>query len=255
MKDTTNKQKTQQEYWNARARTFPRFEEGEQTYEAGMLRRILDAGVDFSGKSVLDVGSGSGMYTLRLARMAQSVTAMDVSDEMLRLLQEDAATMGINNIVTVHSGWNDFDANHRFDIVFASMTPAIDSDESREKLMRFASGWIVFMGFAKRMPSNIMQGLYKHYSITPKAFSDAQDMRRWLDAKGIAYTGIPVAGQWTTPKSEKDIVDLCLTTLRGYGVDPDPDFIAAYIEAFKDQDGQYVERTEYSIEIILWQSR
>lgn len=26
-------------YWNARARTFPRYEEGDQTYEAGMLRR------------------------------------------------------------------------------------------------------------------------------------------------------------------------------------------------------------------------
>ncbi|MFT4302621.1 MAG: class I SAM-dependent methyltransferase, partial [Desulfovibrio sp.] len=143
MKNTTSKQKTQQEYWNARARTFPRFEEGDQTYEAGMLQRIKDAGVDFSGKSVLDVGSGSGMYTLRLARMAQSVTALDVSDEMLRLLQDDATTMGITNITTVHSGWDDFDASQRFDIVFASMTPAIDSDESREKLMRAASGWVV----------------------------------------------------------------------------------------------------------------
>lgn len=255
MKDANSKQKTQQDYWNARARTFPRFEEGEQTYEAGMLRRITEAGVEFSGKSVLDVGSGSGMYTLRLARMAQSVMALDVSDEMLRLLQGDAAAMGIDNIVTVHSSWDDFDANRCFDIVFASMTPAIDSDENREKLMRFASGWVVFMGFARRMPSNIMQGLYEHYNITPKAFNDAQDMRCWLETKGIAYSAIPVAGQWVTPKSRKDIVDLCLTTLRGYGIDPDPDFIAAHAKAFRDKDGQYAERTEYNIEIILWQNR
>ena len=85
------KQQKQREYWNARSRTFPRFEEGDSNYEAGMLRHATENGVDFTGKRVLDVGCGSGMYTLRLARMAQSVTAVDVADEMLRLLREDAA--------------------------------------------------------------------------------------------------------------------------------------------------------------------
>ncbi len=249
------KQQKQREFWNARSRTFPRFEEGEHTYEAKMLRHAMENGVDFTKKHILDVGCGSGMYTLRLARMAEHITAVDVSDEMLRLLREDAAAMNITNITTVCSGWDDFSADERFDIVFASMTPAIESDESREKLMQYAADKVVFMGFSDRMLSNVMQGLHEHYNISPKIFNNAQDMRAWLEHRGVPYTAIPVKGQWVVAKSRDDLVDACVTTLRDYGADPDPRFVEAHVEAFKDEKGQYVERTDYVIEMIIWQKR
>ncbi|MDD4700929.1 MAG: class I SAM-dependent methyltransferase [Desulfovibrio sp.] len=247
------KQQKQREYWNARSRTFPRFEEGDDNYEASMLRYAVENGVDFNGKSVLDVGCGSGMYTLRLARMARSVTAVDVADEMLRLLREDAASMRITNITTERSGWDDFSSDERFDIVFASMTPAIESDESREKLMHYATEKVVFMGFSDRMLSDVMQGLHEHYGIAPKIFNNAQDMRAWLDGKGIPYKAIPVKGQWVVAKTREDIVDACVTTLRDYGAEPDPNFVEAHVKAFRDETGQYVERTNYVIEMIIWQ--
>ncbi|WP_291440218.1 class I SAM-dependent methyltransferase [Desulfovibrio sp.] len=249
------KQQKQREYWNARSRTFPRFEEGDNNYEAGMLRHAAENGVDFNGKRVLDVGCGSGMYTLRLARMAESVTAVDVADEMLRLLREDAAAMGITNITTTCSGWDGFSSDERFDIVFASMTPAVESDESREKLMQYATETVVFMGFSDRMLSDVMQGLHEHYGIAPKIFNNAQDMRAWLDGKGVPYTAIPVKGQWVVAKSREDLVDTCVTTLRDYGAEPDPHFVEAHVEAFRDESGQYVERTDYVIEMIIWQKR
>ena len=249
------KQQKQREFWNARSRTFPRFEEGDHTYEAKMLRHAMENGVDFTNKRILDVGCGSGMYTLRLARMAEHVTAVDVSDEMLRLLREDAAAMNITNITTVCSGWDDFSADERFDIVFASMTPAIESDESREKLMQYAADKVVFMGFSDRMLSNVMQGLHEHYGIAPKIFNNAQDMRTWLDRNGVPYTAIPVTGQWVVAKSREDLVDVCLATLREYGAEPDQRFVEAHVEAFKDEQGQYVERTDYVVEMIIWQKR
>ena len=55
-------------FWDRKARTFPRFSEGEDNYEAGILRRVREHGVDFRDATVLDVGCGSGMYTIRLAR-------------------------------------------------------------------------------------------------------------------------------------------------------------------------------------------
>ena len=249
------KQQKQREFWNARSRTFPRFEEGDHTYEAKMLRHAMENGVDFTNKRILDVGCGSGMYTLRLARMADHVTAVDVSDEMLRLLREDAAAISITNITTVCSGWDDFSAHERFDVVFASMTPAIESDASREKLMQYAADKVVFMGFSDRMLSNVMQGLHEHYGIAPKIFNNAQDMRTWLDRNGVPYTAIPVTGQWVVAKSREDLVDVCLATLREYGAEPDQRFVEAHVEAFKDEQGQYVERTDYVVEMIIWQKR
>ena len=161
------------EFWNAKARTFPRYEEGADTYEARMLRLIRENGVDPRGKRILDVGCGSGMYTIRLAQEARSVLAVDISDEMLRILADDAAAMRLANITCVRSGWDVFETDERFDIVFASMTPAVNDDQTREKLLRFSDAWVVFMGFTERMASDVMEPLYAHYAVTPNVFNNA----------------------------------------------------------------------------------
>ena len=197
-------------YWNARARTFPRYEEGDQTYEAGMPRLARDHGVVFADKDVLDVGAGSGMYTLRLAQEAAQVTAVDISDEMLRLLQEDAAAHGLANIRTVRSDWENFTPDRRYEVVFASMTPALDSEAGKEKLLACAAGWVVYMGFLDRMASDLMQGLYAHYGITPRVFNNAQIMEQWLTTRGIRCTALPVKGQWTVSRNREDTLDVCV---------------------------------------------
>ena len=242
-----------QEYWNARARTFPRYEDNADNYEARMLRMIKENGVDLRGKRILDVGCGSGMYTIRLAQMAQSVTAVDISDEMLRILAADAAAMRLDNITCVHSGWDAFETSERFDVVFASMTPAVSDDLTREKLLRYSDAWVVFMGFTERMASDVMGPLYARYAVTPKVFNNAQSMRQWLEARGISYTAVPVSGQWVVEKNAEEMLDSCVTTLQQYGVTPDNDDILSHIDTFRNDAGMYVERTDYAIEILLWQ--
>lgn len=242
-----------QEYWNARARTFPRYEEGTDNYEARMLRMIKDNGVTLHGKSILDVGCGSGMYTIRLAQEAQSVMAVDISDAMLDILAQDAAAMQLTNITCMRSGWDAFESSERFDVVFASMTPAVNDDHTREKLLSYSNGWVVFMGFTERMASDVMGPLYARYAVTPKVFNNAQTMRQWLDERGIRYTTIPVNGQWVVEKNAEEMLDACLTTLQQYGVTPDPAEVSKHLIAFRNDAGTYVERTDYAVEILLWQ--
>ena len=182
------------EFWDKKARTFPRFEEGENNYEAGMLNRVREHGVDFKNSTVLDVGCGSGMYTIRIAREAERVTALDISDAMLDVLREDAGTQGLDNIEYVRSEWMDFDSDATYDIVFCSMTPAIRDEESRLKLLGHAGRWTVFMGFDGVMNSRIMSGLYDHYGVAPKVLVNGTEMRRWLDGRNIPYTRIEVEG-------------------------------------------------------------
>lgn len=250
------KQKTMspkgREFWNAKARTFPRFEEGDNNYEARMLGLAKDNGVVFKDKEILDVGSGSGMYTIRLAKEAASVVAVDISDEMLDILQKDAQQQNIKNITYIHSSWDDFSYDQNFDVVFASMTPAIETDASADKLMDFARDWVVFMGFADSIRSNVLAGLFTHYNLTPRVFNDAQTMRHWLERRGLAYQSFPVADQWVVPHSREKLLDSCLTTLRSYDVLPDEELVSQYIEAFRDPQGQYIERTDYWVEMILW---
>jgi len=240
-------------FWDAKARTFPRYEEGEHNYEAGVLKTIREHGVDFCGKSVLDVGCGSGMYTLRLAREAERVTAVDISGVMLDILRQDAAALGVDNIDYVHSDWAEFDARRTFDVVFCSMTPAIESDESREKLLGHAWGWTVFMGFAGRMESDVMAGLFERYGLAPKVFNNGPQMRKWLTGRGITPVSVILEDQWVVPKNLEEALDACATTLTNYGVEPDHDLLRRHLARFEDEPGVYVERTDYKIELLLWQ--
>lgn len=58
----------------------------------------------FSGKMVADIGCGEGDLTLLLARFAKRVTAVDLSAQMLRVVQERSAEAGVAKCVSVEKG-------------------------------------------------------------------------------------------------------------------------------------------------------
>ena len=241
-------------FWDRKAETFPRYEPGEDNYEAKMLARIREGGVDFRGKTVLDVGSGSGMYTLRLAREAERVTAVDISGEMLRLLRQDAEGMGLDNIEYVHSTWDDFQSDETFDVVFCSMTPAIESEESRRKLLGFGHGWTVFMGFAGVMDSDVLSPILEKYGASPRIFNNGPEMRQWLEGQGIALQSRIVEDQWVEERSFDEFLKATTSSLIPYSVTPDPAFLEDHLRQFRKDGDVYVEHTDYKIELLLWES-
>ncbi len=58
----------------------------------------------FSGKTVADIGCGEGDLTLLLARFAKRVTAIDLSAQMLRVVQERSVEAGVTSRVAVETG-------------------------------------------------------------------------------------------------------------------------------------------------------
>jgi len=57
--------------------------------------------------TVLDIGCGPGTLTIPLARKVKSVTALDISSEMLKHLKINADNSGISNIRYLNSSWQD----------------------------------------------------------------------------------------------------------------------------------------------------
>lgn len=239
-------------FWNGRAAGYPRFEEGENNCEFHVLRTIREMGVDFHGKSVLDVGCGSGKYTLRLAREAASVVATDISDEMLRILREDAAALGLGNVECVQAEWESFALERNFDIVFASMTPAASTDAGREKLARYAGGKVVYVGFDRHTRSDVVRGLQERYNISEPAFNDVKNMRAWLEGKGIHYTAAPVTGRRVRFHTREALVQICSAYLREHGVSFIEKDISEYVSLFRDDSGNYAECTDCAVEAIVW---
>jgi ArsR family transcriptional regulator len=78
---------------------------GSLTEPGGGWRSMAAAlAAGFSGKSVADIGCGEGDLTLLLARFAKRVTAIDLSAQMLRVVQERSAEAGVAGRVAVETG-------------------------------------------------------------------------------------------------------------------------------------------------------
>lgn len=65
------------DYYNKREKYWDTFEKD----------RVLPLLGDLSGKKILDVGAGTGRLAIRLAKFGGEVTALDVSEEMLKKIK------------------------------------------------------------------------------------------------------------------------------------------------------------------------
>lgn len=118
---------SQRELWDRRASTFGRrvnrVREGDardkDDYISQMLRR-MEVRPEWT---VLDIGCGPGTLALSLAKTARSVTALDVSSEMLKQLRSQAEIAGLTNIRYVNLSWQDAFAGGQIgdhDVIIAS---------------------------------------------------------------------------------------------------------------------------------------
>ncbi len=62
-----------------------------------------------SGSTFLDVGAGTGAFTVPLSRKLKKTIAVDPSEYQLRLLMEKAAKGGIDNIEVISKRWDQVD--------------------------------------------------------------------------------------------------------------------------------------------------
>jgi len=72
---------------------------------------------ELSGRSVLDVGTGTGRAALQMARAGARVTAVDSSEEMLTVAQQRAANEHLTLTFAVADGHRLEFANQSFDVV------------------------------------------------------------------------------------------------------------------------------------------
>lgn len=88
------------------------------------LRRVSDA-----SSTLLDVGAGTGRFTLALALAGAvaHVTAVDPSAGMLDVLRRDAQQQGVTNVTVVQRTWEDTPMIHA-DVVFSAFVLTLVPD-------------------------------------------------------------------------------------------------------------------------------
>lgn len=122
--------------------------------------------------SVLDIGCGPGRHTIEFAQIAAQVVGTDISGRALGYARKSADTAQLTNASFVKTDWEDTDLTElqwekRFDLVFASMSPAINCKKTLEKMINASKGYC-FYSYPMTKFTGICDQLANHLGVEVK---------------------------------------------------------------------------------------
>lgn len=161
-----------QAFWDSRAEEFNQRGNGEKRLNK-IIELLACKGMLTSESNVLDIGCGPGKYAVEFAKRVQLVTGVDVAPRMIACAQENAAKEGLANIEFKVADWEELDLNSlgwnkKFDLVVASMCPAIDNKAALEKMVNASRGYCFMSSFIERTDT-VKDYLSKHIIVQPRA--------------------------------------------------------------------------------------
>src|SRR5437763_4773715 len=109
--------RTSADFWDRRARGFHRTTRDTVARDPffAMLGREVT-----TQTTILDVGAGTGRFTLALAPLVHHVTAVEPNAAMLDYLRQDMSEQGLHKISIVQTTWEDAPGNLSADIAICS---------------------------------------------------------------------------------------------------------------------------------------
>ena len=119
--------------------------------------------------SVLDIGGGSGRYALIFGELVQHVLVTDISQNMINYAEDNAKLKNLSNLNFAKVEWNNEEdmkkIKGKYDLVFASMCPAIRSIEGINNMMGFSNKYCAINQFilSKDSLREYVDNLLKEY--------------------------------------------------------------------------------------------
>jgi precorrin-6B methylase 2 len=96
-----------QDTWRNRARDFHKMASRRSTRTDSSRDLIISQLDACPGSSLVDIGAGTGAWSIPLAKHARLVTAVDPSQAMIEVLEENLAAAEITNVEIVRGRWPD----------------------------------------------------------------------------------------------------------------------------------------------------
>lgn len=244
--------RTLQEKWDKKAQSYNRYTTDTNALEETICGYIRKAGIDLEAKRILDIGCGTGAYTLRVAQKASHIDAVDVSSEMLRILREDASNLKIETIDTHQSTWEDFSLTHApYDIAMATMFPALKEDAHFQK-MHEAAHTKLFLGWGGKRGTELIEALFKAHGGDYQAPNSATVLKLWLTQQGIHYRVIEHTEEKVRVRDFEKAIENYSWHLKIRGMPPQKEAISSILKKYQNVEGNVVERTLNDLNLIIW---
>lgn len=165
--------------WDEKASNYTRFTQDPTEFQKRVFSFMDEQGVVLENKKIVDIGCGTGVYTLHLAKKALHVDALDFSQQMLDVLDEDAKKYGISGVKTIFSTFDDFEILEPYDVAFCSMTPAVSEEKSFEKMDRCGDKKL-FLGWGGKRESSLHGPIFEAFGGSYNVPRGGLDLLEWL---------------------------------------------------------------------------
>lgn len=214
--------------WDKRAKNFPRYDKNLK--EDKIIFDFFNAKeVNLKDKVILDLGCGNGRYALHLAKQARLVYAFDISSEMIENVRNDAKSHKIDNIECFCGDWSDFDIS-RFlqpiDIVFASLTPALNSFEKFKKAINIAKEGMMYIGWGNKRESAFLEEIFKAHNAKLEIPVGAKDVEGYLKELNIELPEVKfITKNINKKKNFQDAISDAVFQLEMHNVEPNNSLI------------------------------
>lgn len=164
-------------------------EDGAAAVEVTMLQ---EHGLD-TGAVVVDLGAGTGQFTLTVAPVCAQVVAVDVSPLMLTLLRTKVASAGLDGVEVVEAGF----------LSYEHQGPPADLVYSRLALHHVPDFW---KGVALQRIRNMLRlgGMFRLSDVVYNF--DAAEAEKRIEA-WCATAGDQVNGEWSRAEYEEHVRD------------------------------------------------
>jgi SAM-dependent methyltransferase len=142
---------------------------GEDPLRDEMISLLKGRNILREGIKILDLGCGTGRFAIPFAQAGAWVTAVDVSEGMLRYLKEETPAEIASRITPLQLDWHTADLDQlgfrsAFDLSFGHMTPAITGPETFLKFLSTSRQWCSLTTWSGERRQNTMQAVWRHLS-------------------------------------------------------------------------------------------
>jgi SAM-dependent methyltransferase len=155
------------EYWDNAASTYDKNKKEVKSHRLGkIISTLKSSDLLFENMKVLEIGCGTGMLAMELAKQGADITAIDFSKGMLESFKNDITPDLENNITIICRDWHTIDVKamgweKKFDLVIAFMSPGVATPESFFKMMSCSKRGCAMQGWAAKKTHPILLDLWK----------------------------------------------------------------------------------------------
>ncbi len=238
-------------YWDVKAQTYPRPDDPAVQAKAERLRQLaVGCGVSFAVERVLDLGAGTGVHALALARQAQQVVALDLSADMLAPLR----ALKLPNVECRSEDWAGVDLGPRgwcrgFDLVWAAMTPLAGDAALLAKLEAASRGLCCAITWGRERSDPVIEQAFALHGVEFRAPAWIEVLDDYLVGRGARCARLREDNRREVPVST--LVDDLAAHLGWLGIDPDRQRLAAWASSIANRG---VVRRDWSatLECRVW---